>query len=232
MKRSKLSHALTASLVGAALVSGSNAASAAVITDVNAAWPTAPDTQTLNANGVTHANRGISGTRVNRQSFTVTSDVTVGSIFLSASNYGGTAAFTIAFYSIANVNTTTASAWTGATQIGNTITVDALGTAAAGDRTLRIDLSESEQVTLPAATGGAGYIMAIRLADTTSSAAFNWVHSNTGSDIYSGGRFRRDDGDMTNTRDMGVALVAVPEPASIALASLGGLAVLGRRRVG
>jgi hypothetical protein len=41
----------------------------------------------------------------------------------------------------------------------------------------------------------------------------------------------RDDGDQTNTRDFGLALVQVPEPASAALLLAGAAGLLiGRRR--
>jgi hypothetical protein len=198
---------------------------AAMITDINAAWPTPADVETINAISVTNANRGISGTRINRQSFRVTSDITIATIFLSAGSYGNNA-FNISFWDTVNTN---GNPLTPGAQVGSTITVPAFGSTASGVRNLAIALDISEQITLPAATSPAGYIMQIQLTDTASGAAFNWAHSNTGTDIYTLGRLRRDDGDQTNTRDYGLALVAVPEPASLSILACAG-ALMRRRR--
>jgi hypothetical protein len=202
---------------------------AATITDVNATWPASPAVQSVNALAVVHANRGISGTRVNRQSITVAADVTVGAIYLSAANYNNNA-FLIKFFPVPDVNASPLDL-TGV-QVGPTITVDAQGAAAAGDRNLRIALTGAEQVTLTAAAAPAGYYMQIELADTASAAAFNWVHANSGTNEYLDGRYRRDDGNQDATRDYGLALVAVPEPVSLAMAALvvPALAVRRRRR--
>jgi PEP-CTERM motif len=206
------------------------AASAAVIVNTSGLWPTAPnEVQTIDALSVTHANRGISTTRVDRQSFTVSSDITVDTIFLSANNYNNIA-FTISFFQTAAVNGNPLAL---GSQIGSTITVSPFGSTASGDRNLQISLDPSEQIFFPGLASTAGYVMAIQLADTSgSTAAFNWVHSNTGSDIYTGGRYRRDDGDMTNTRDFGLALVqSVPEPGSLAFFAFGsGILLIARRR--
>lgn len=202
---------------------------AADIVSTAAVWPTAPAVETVDALVNTPANRGITGTRVNRQSFTVLSDFTVSTIFISAANYNSNA-FTISFFETSDVNGNPLDL-SGA-QVGSTITVNPLAYAVGGNMNLEISLGLPEQVFLPAPVGPAGYIMAIQLADTTSAAAFNWVHSNSGVDIYTGGRYRRDDGNQTNTRDFGLALVAVPEPGSLALTLLGagGLLALRRRR--
>lgn len=202
-------------------------------------WPTEPDVQTVNGLSVeTIANRGISGSRVNYQSFTITESFTLGTIYLSAANYSATGTdFSITFHSIATPNSTTASLWTSAPQIGETITITSRPeTGQTGNLNLRVDLAPTEQIHFDILTG-TGYIIAIRSLNTNGGgAAFNWVHSNTSSDLYSGGRSRRDDGTMTNTRDYGVALVAatpIPEPS--AFAALAGLvalsgAALRRRR--
>jgi hypothetical protein len=200
---------------------------AATITDVNATWPASPAVQSVNALAVVHANRGISGTRINRQSITVPANVTVGTIYLSAANYNNTA-FLIKFFPVPDVNASPLDL-TG-TQVGPTITVDAQGAAAAGDRNLRIALTGAEQVTLPAATAPAGYYMQIELADTASAAAFNWVHANSGTNEYLDGRYRRDDGNQDAARDYGLALVAVPEPGSLAVVALSLPALAMRRK--
>src|SRR5262249_17479414 len=106
-----------------AVISAPGWSTAATISSITAVWPTTPNVQTLDANSVaTHANRGISTTRVDRQSFRVDSDVTINSIYLSANAYNNLA-FNIGFFSLANSLSNTSADWTGATQIGSTITV-------------------------------------------------------------------------------------------------------------
>ena len=119
-------------------------------------------------------------------------------------------------------------------QVGNTIDVPAANTTVSGQSILAVTLDPSEQFTLPAATGGAGYVMEIGLLDTSLGSAFSWLHSNTGTDLYSGGHYRRDDGDQTSTRDFGLAIAAptaaTPEPASLGLRAIGAAGLLLRRR--
>ena len=114
---------------------------AAVIVDTNAPWPfadytlpsdtaphmaaIAPNIDTLDAIGVgTHANRGISGTRINYQGFRVTQDMTISSIYLAANNYNNQP-FNISIFNTTNTNGNPLTPL--GTQVGNTITVDAFG---------------------------------------------------------------------------------------------------------
>jgi hypothetical protein len=221
---------------------------AAVISNINATWPfptytvpadqpahataISPGVDTLDAIGAgTHANRAINSTRIERQTFTVRSDLTIGSIYLSANNYGNQP-FNISFFQVTAVNGTGAGGiGTPGAQVGSTITVPAFGSTASGDRNLEIDLDPSEQITLPGVTGTNGYCMQIQLPDSTvSTTAFNWVMLNDGTDTYPGGRYRRDDGDTTNTRDYGLALVAAPEPTTLAALAIGSVLTMRRRR--
>lgn len=215
------------------LATSASLAQAAIITSINSAWPGSPDVQTVDANSVTNSNRAISGTRINRQSFSVGSEVTVGEIFLSASNYNNLA-FKLEFVEVVDVNSSNLAAVANIVgPIGSTIIVDPQGSTATGTRNLSIELTPAEQFTLPAVAGPGGYMVAISLVDTSSTvAAFNWSHSNTGADIYSGGRQRRDDGNQTNTRDYGLALIAIPEPGSamLMLTGFAGLASIRRRK--
>jgi len=213
----KPARALTVLCFGLLATAFSPSTFAANIVSTSALWPTAPDVETVDALVNSPANRGITGTRVNRQSFTVLSDFTVSTIFISAANYNSNA-FTISFFETSDVNGNPLDL-SGA-QVGSTITVDPLSYAVGGNMNLEISLTLAEQVFLPAPAGPAGYIMAVQLADTASPAAFNWVHSNSGVDIYSGGRYRRDDGNQTNTRDL----------LALTLIGAGGLLALRRRR--
>jgi hypothetical protein len=200
---------------------------AADVTSINAAWPTAPDVQTIDALNVTNGARGIAGDRIDSQSFRVSEDMTVGSIYISANNYGNSP-FLISFFQTSDSN---GNPLEFGSQVGSTITVNPFGTTGSAPGNLLIKLTEAEQFDLSAAASPAGYIMSVQLADINAATAFNWVHANTGSDDFTLGRYLRDDGDQTNTRDFGLALVQVPEPASAALLLAGAAGLLiGRRR--
>jgi hypothetical protein len=202
-------------------------AGAATITSINAAWPAAPAVQSVDALSVTHANRAINTTRINRQSITVANSVTVGSIYLSASNYGNLP-FIIQFFETTNV---LGNPLVEGAQVGSDIVVDAFGSTDTGDRNIAISLSGAEQITLPGVAGPNGYVVTIKLADSSATgSAFNWVHANTGANIYVEGRYRRDDGNQDGARDYGVALVAVPEASSFVLLLAGAATGLVHRR--
>src|SRR5262245_58070137 len=86
------------SLVLAAALA-STSIQAASISSITATWPASPAVQSVDAIGIgAHANRGISGTRNDRQSFQVPNGVTVGQIVLSANAYNNQP-FIIGFFS-------------------------------------------------------------------------------------------------------------------------------------
>lgn len=208
-----------ATVAMAAMVGSANAAT--VTTGV--AWPSTPPAETVDVYGVptSTSGRNVTGTRQLRQTFQTDTDVALDEIILSASGYTG-ASFTIKFFEVADFED---ASWSAGTQVGSVITVDA-GTALGGTTNLSVALTAGEQFTLPTRnTGVQGY--GIELESVGTDFAFNWGHAFDGTD-YATGRFYREDGTGQDlTYDLGIALV--PEPASLALISLGGLLMLRRR---
>lgn len=109
-----------------------------------------------------------------------------------------------------------------------------------GAQYLTLDLTGTDEITL-----AANQKYAIEIDVTSGS--FSWMRSASGQypdgNLYQGatelnfngtapanGRGERDQVGGTPQRDGGFALYAVPEPSSLAVAGLGGLAALGRRR--
>jgi hypothetical protein len=136
---------------------------AADVTSINAAWPTAPAVQTIDALSVTNGARGIAGDRIDSQSFRVSEDMTVGSIYISANNYGNSP-FLISFFQTSDSN---GNPLEFGSQVGSTITVNPFGTTGSAPGNLLIKLTEAEQFDLSAAASPAGYIMSVQLADIT-----------------------------------------------------------------
>lgn len=198
-------------------------APAAVVLAPNATWPTA----TADFDGGTFSStlqRGVSGTRQLRQTFQITNGFTVGEIYLKANTYDDDLSFQINFYNVANIGATN---WTAGSQIGSTITVTAPATGAAttGFTNLRIGLLAAEQIFLADTTGSVGYGMEI--VSTNTNLAFAWIHST--SSIHGGRKYIETNGGSAN-EDFGMALVAIPEPATAVLGSLGVLLLLRRHR--
>ena len=194
----------------------------------NASWPASPDFQTVDANTASPGGRGISGTRQIRQTIQTSSDIDLTHIYLSSSNYNNEA-FTIKFFEVSDVE---ASSWTAGSQVGSTITVAAAGTTVIGPSNLQISLNLAEQFTLSARNSGTqGYGIEIALANTSDPFAFIWQHANDTTDYITGRYYNESGTAQLSYRDMGIALVNIPEPGSLTIfGSLCGLILLRRSR--
>ena len=178
--------------------------------------------------------RNVHGVRQNAQTFQVGTTFTLDAIYLEyQAPGGGTYAdgdMTLSIYSVADVNAATLSL--GPLVVSGTFTSDATSRATAGFTTsdsatslLKFDFTGIDEVSLAATGGTAGY--ALQFTTTTGSGVvFNWQRGGG----YAGGRAYEVGADPA-ALDYALAITAVPEPSTMALVGMGGLAMLlGLRR--
>jgi hypothetical protein len=198
----------------------SSEVNAALITSTAATWPTLPaaETDDVLTSDPTPGGRSIANTRQVRQTFQVASDFTPASIVLSAANYGNTA-FTIKIFEVADI---VAATWSAGVQVGSTITVSPFGSTTSGTSNIEIALSGAEQFVIPQRnTGSQGYGMELALVNTGDATAFVWQHNLDLSNLAPGRYYTETGAGMDLSWDMGLALVAVPEPSSLAMLAFG-----------
>ncbi|MGN6369790.1 MAG: PEP-CTERM sorting domain-containing protein [Phycisphaerae bacterium] len=227
-------------LVAAAAVAALPAFAAASVTTTGASFPTLPANPadnpsvvgTVDANSVGNGARGLASGRVDRQSFAVTAPITVGTVYFSASSL--TSGQTVDV-SILTTDDTLAKPLVDGIEVAFFSFV--IPETASAHTNLQVDLDPLEQFTLPApdtsTNPNAGYILKIQADAADTAIPMNLIHSNTGSDLYTYGRYRRDDGDQTSSRDFGFAMTAAtttPEPATLSLLTAAGATLLLRRR--
>lgn len=209
-------------LTGAVLLGvACGSANAAIISDADATWPASGAVAaTVDAINSSPANRGINSTRTDYQSFVAQQSGTVTSVILAAANYNNLA-FDIQVLQIADAQDE--ASFSSGADVSGLITVDAYGSTYSGNRNVEIQLGGAEQFSL---TAGQAYVISVNGGDANVS--FNWIHSNSGVDLYTDGTYLRDDGATTANRDFGVAMI--PEPATLGLVGFFGAGVLFVRR--
>lgn len=204
-------------------------ATAATMTDNDATWPTAPAVETVDVHTVdsTCSERNLKEDRQLRQTFQVDSACPVGTIYLSWENYSGED-FTIKIFEVSDFEAgpLQTDSWIAGPQVGTTITVD-MGTALSGKSNIEVTLEASEQFSLSQRnTGTLGYGMELESVSTDD--VGKWSHMKDTSD-YAAGRGYDDKGwPHALSADWGLAIT--PEPATLALLGLGGLATLLTRK--
>lgn len=211
-------------LTAVLLIALPGVAQAAVVANLDAVWPVAPAVETVDVYGVIAgapdgtgvSNYSLSGTRRGRQTFQVTEAFVLSDIYLSSRRWDGTIGFTVRFFEVADIQ---AGTWTPGNAVGSVLTFDPTGDALnhTERRNLHLRLSEGEQFLLsPRASGNQGYGIEFEtIGDTTT--VFQLVHAYDGTN-YAPGRMYQDATGMNVAWDVGLALVAVPEPSRVALA--------------
>jgi hypothetical protein len=204
---------------------------AAIIVESDEAYPGIREVFTVDPHAGVNANRGLTTTRELRQSFKNPTTFDVKKIVVSLDINNAATGLLLKFYEVDDVNVTPIVLGT----LVQTLTVPA-GTYGNSSQRMGFTLTDADVFSLPQRDAGTtGYALGISQIDTAGVNAGVWHFANTGVDNYTDGKFYIESGAQSSaTRDAGVAISSVPEPASVGLALLGmwGLAGLWTRRRG
>jgi len=196
------------------------AAGPALATTIHAqsTWPTDPKVETavlsnVNSNFSNGSNRNLT------QTFQVGESFTASNIFIEYVKLG-TLTFQVLLCEVDDVHATNFAA-------GNTLflsqTFQQANLNLDDNGVMEFKLASNEQVTLTPRTGAQGY--AFRIIDGGTGWGFRWP---SGPDtVYANGRSYYSD--LNSIGDMTMA-IDVPEPATMSMLAIGGLAMLRRRR--
>ncbi|MBE2285591.1 MAG: PEP-CTERM sorting domain-containing protein [Prosthecobacter sp.] len=178
--------------------------------------------------------RNVRSPRDNTQTFQVASTFTLDALYLEyqSGNPYADGTIVLSIYNVADVNASTLTL--GTSVVTGTFTSDAISRAAAGftssaDITslLKFDFTGSDEVTLAATSGTAGYALQIT-SSATSNGVFAWQRS--GGDLYAGGS-SYEAGGINSGLDYAFAMTAaVPEPSRTVLLGLSLFGMLTTRR--
>ena len=203
----------------------------AIIVTADDPYPVIREVFTVDPHAGTNANRGLTTDRELRQSFKNPTTFDVQKVVVSLDINNAATGLLLKFYEVDDVNVTPIALGT----LVHTITVPA-GTYGNSSQRMGFLLTDSDVFSLPQRDAGTtGYALGISQIDTAGVNAGVWHFANTGTDNYTDGKFYIESGAQSSaTRDAGVAISSVPEPASVCLAALGlwGLVGLWRRRRG
>jgi hypothetical protein len=198
-----------------------------VIVVSDEAYPEIKEVFTVDPHAGTNANRGLTTTRELRQSFKNPTTFDVKKIVVSLDVNNAATGLLLKLYEVDDVNVTPI-------VLGNlvhTITVPA-GTYGNSSQRMGFTLSGDDVFSLPQRDAGTtGYALGISQIDTAGVNAGVWHFANTGADNYVDGKFYIETGAQSSaSRDAGVAISSVPEPASVCLMLLGLVGAALRRR--
>lgn len=178
--------------------------------------------------------RNVKPERLLTQTFQVGSTFTLNSVYLEYESPGTyqDGNITLSIYNVADVNATTLTL--GSLLVSGTFSSTSASRTAAGftssssypNSLLDFSFTGLDQVTLAATTGSAGYAVQISSDAPTGTTLFTWERNGNnyaGGNSYDTGAIASVFGSPT---DFAMAITAVPEPSTMALAGMGGLAML------
>jgi hypothetical protein len=193
-------------------------ASAGVIYTPDMPYPASAEIFTVDPQPMTNANRGLTTTRELYQTFQNPADLDVRRMVMSFRVTNATTGLQLKLYEVED--TTTSPLALGS--LIHTIQLPA-GSYTTSSNRLGVTLTDSDVFTLPQRNAGSqGYALSISQIDTSGSVVSgNLIYANNGVDNYPNGKvFQETLVHSSATRDAGIALSSVPEPASAALLGL------------
>lgn len=179
---------------------------AAVSFEADPPYPTLPNLTTVDPYAFANSNRGITETRMLRQTFQNPATFDVGQIILSFNvNVAGAGGMAAILYEVDDVNAAGDFASTNPVLVR---TIFNQPTTLDTNERLGITLTESDIFTLPARnTGTEGYAIEITNADMVTTIG-TWINTNTGTDEYPNGRyFREGTATIGGVLDFGLSLL-------------------------
>jgi hypothetical protein len=179
---------------------------AAVSVQADEAYPATSEVFTVDPALITNGARAISTTRRLRQSFQNPTTFDVKKIVFSLDAGSSLGGLLINLYEVENVNANNFTAGT----LVRTITIP-VGELPISTATTGITLTDSDIFSLPQRnTGNTGYAIELSQVDTANGSAGSIFHSNTGTDLYTTGKFYTESGAQSSaTRDFGLALSSI-----------------------
>lgn len=223
------------------LLFASHTTQAGLIVNEDTAWPTDPEVETFDPGlGLSMSSVRLDSTEddagdaINRitQTFTAPASLTLDKLYIHYRNQVAGRTIELRFFEVADPDP--ADPFAQLVEGTNLLTTGLQYTFEVGQpttaRNLEFDLTGSDELSL---TAGQGYAFQIVSVDDDDSFDFDWRRR--GTEVFAGGRSYSGiepmaPGAGVPTRDMYLAIVAIPEPSALALASTATIAGLLRPR--
>ncbi|MFW5732470.1 MAG: PEP-CTERM sorting domain-containing protein [Planctomycetota bacterium] len=215
-------------LLGLVVLVIASSAQAGVITDFESGWVDGSDPDVKVDYWTTTTERDVKSNRQLTQTFSIGETFILDKFYVGVNKLDAGETFDLRIFEVSDPESTslsvTGSDLVNITGLSTPDTVSS-GTGAASTDVIGVefDLTGTDEITLQS-----GMFYGIQLNRTDSDECFAWAWN--GSDGFSGGAAYQDGSKVVNPdNDLAFALVA-PEPATMGLLAIGGLAMLRRRK--